>query len=464
MGKGTIQSDLGSGHYSVELNLARDGYNATVASINAQITTLTAYIATLPAGAEKNLAELRKTALEKRLTYMAANFPADPTINAWCADSTEGLSGEVGTIEVPGERGSVNIQPGYGGNAVYDSARDGQLGHPLNNPPEGTWYNLAMLPGWQKWQPTYRYGTITAKPTVDTADVTLDAATSSQQSLDVNQTPTLSDVPISYEDCDGDAFSVTDEVLVKFTSQNWANPVIVGFKDNPTPCYVAPTVQLGNQFAKVYQLQLSSMFAYGGTGVGPFNFSASVGTFLTPNTGLNHSVLTVWQAPTGSGSATITVDDTGRPPDKDQHTITYHNTQQIPNDTPLTDNYLGGWTGIVSASTQYTGYVSSGSQWFTHPSLTPAIGTINIGDFAVMGMNPTWTPGMPCYDLFLPYLAKGVPYIACQIIDKGYNGGVGSIKTEYKWCENCSGQWINVFRGRPVVGRASMSILPNQFC
>ena len=104
----------------------------------------------MPDGVEKNLATLKLRSFQLRKSYLIGNTPSDPIVNAWCADLTEDLSGEIGTIEVPGERGTVLIQPGYGGNAVYDSSRDGQLQPLIACPAAQVFYNLAMLPGWQK--------------------------------------------------------------------------------------------------------------------------------------------------------------------------------------------------------------------------------------------------------------------------------------------------------------------------
>jgi hypothetical protein len=103
--------------------------------------------------------------------------------------------------------------------------------------PAQAFYSLAMLPGWQKWKPTYRYGTITAI-SGDTADVAMDEAESSQQSLEINQASGLLNVPIEYMSCKGAAFEAGDEVLVKFTGQDWNNPTIIGFKDNPVACCI----------------------------------------------------------------------------------------------------------------------------------------------------------------------------------------------------------------------------------
>ncbi len=234
MGKATIISHIADGEYSIQLTLLRDRFDATIVDLNAQISILTTLINSLPDGEEKNLATLRRTALQKRIVYMNANMPPDSTITAWCSDLTTDLTGTVGTIEIPGERGSVVIQPGFGGNAVYDSARDGQLGPSLNNTFEGLAYNLMMLPGWQKWKPTYRFGTI-SNLVGDVCDVTLDAAISSQQSLNVNQASVLTGVTIDYMGQGGNIFTDGDEVVVKFVAQDFAQPLVIGFKDNPLP-------------------------------------------------------------------------------------------------------------------------------------------------------------------------------------------------------------------------------------
>jgi len=101
--------------------------------------------------------------------------------------------------------------------------------------PAQAFYNLAMLPGWQKWKPTYRYGTITGL-TGSIASVTLEEALSSQQDINVNQSASLEDVPIEYMTCDGVAFEEGDEVLIKFEGQDFGSPKIIGFKDHPRRC------------------------------------------------------------------------------------------------------------------------------------------------------------------------------------------------------------------------------------
>jgi hypothetical protein len=63
--------------------------------------------------------------------------------------------------------------------------------------PSGIFYNLAMHPGVQKWKPTHRYGQITAIDyEAHTCSVSLEAAY--DYHLDLNQTYTLTAVPIKY--------------------------------------------------------------------------------------------------------------------------------------------------------------------------------------------------------------------------------------------------------------------------
>ena len=140
------------------------------------------------------LLRLKWTQAGKRKEYLLNNMPADPILaNRWCADASEGLSGEVGTIEIPGEYigpEQLHIRPGYTDGALYNASRDGQLRPAVAGGPWSTFLNKCMLPGWQKFQPLHRYGTIVAGTLDfdnDICDVCLDAANSSQQNLPINQ-------------------------------------------------------------------------------------------------------------------------------------------------------------------------------------------------------------------------------------------------------------------------------------
>lgn len=237
MGKGIIKSGGADGFYSVELTFEKDRIDKTISGIDAHIESLTAVIDTMDEGTEKELLKLERNSYIKKKEYLQNNMPEDTTVSAWCADLTEDISGSVGTIEVPGERGIVQIQPGYEDNSIYDATRDGQLQPSIASTPAATFYNLAMLPGWQKWKPTYRYGVISNIDTdANTCDVKIDEVESSQQDLNINQDLNLTGISISYMSCDSVAFEDGDNVLVKFEDQTWDGAQVVGFKDNPKAC------------------------------------------------------------------------------------------------------------------------------------------------------------------------------------------------------------------------------------
>jgi hypothetical protein len=241
MGKGAIISHLGQGQYEITLNLER-------ARVEAELTDLTRQLAELDDLTPGPAVDLRRAVLAKRVQYLTANVAADPVVTAWCCDFSLELTGPVGTIEVPGERAGVPvlIRPGHLGAAAYAPARDGQLQPVLASTPAGAFYNLCMLPGWQKWRPTHRLGALTAKSD-DTCSVALDPAASSDRgsglaaNLNINQDTedglvTLDNVPIEYMTCNGAAFAVGDRVVVEFTGQDWGSPKVIGFESGPRPC------------------------------------------------------------------------------------------------------------------------------------------------------------------------------------------------------------------------------------
>jgi len=155
------------------------------------------------------------------------------TRSAWCVDLTEDAAGVVATIEIPGEDQSVLIAPG--GRAP--TGADGQLMARELMSPEQVFFNAAILPGWQKWMPTYRKGTITwLDKDANLANVDLDASTSSANRLGVNQTPQLNGIPVDYMGCHAQAFEVGDRVVVQFAGMNWEAPSVIGFVEHPKPC------------------------------------------------------------------------------------------------------------------------------------------------------------------------------------------------------------------------------------
>ena len=154
---------------------------------------------------------------------------------AWCADFTEDTppSSVVATIEIPGESDLILIANGcrawnWGDGLLVDRALMS---------PELAFFNAAVLPGWQKWMPTYRWGTCTAiDHDANVMDVALADLHSSAQGLPVNQSASLARVPVQYMTCNSRAFDVGDRVVVIFNGQEWSDPYVIGFVDNPEPC------------------------------------------------------------------------------------------------------------------------------------------------------------------------------------------------------------------------------------
>lgn len=103
--------------------------------------------------------------------------------------------------------------------------------------PAQSFFNAAIFPGWQKWMPTYRWGTASdINDDADTMTVTLGPATSTAQDLSVNAEPVLRDVPITYMECNSGAFFDGDRVIVQFENQSLDSPRVIGFLDNPKRC------------------------------------------------------------------------------------------------------------------------------------------------------------------------------------------------------------------------------------
>lgn len=176
--------------------------------------------------------QLELANLQGDLAYVEG-LSVTETRSMWCADYTTDASGESATIEVNGEQPKLLLAPG----CPAPASSDGQFRERGTMSAEQVFLNAALLPGWQKWMPTFRTGHITAIDRAeDTADVTLDSAESSAQGLNINQSSSLSNVPIEYMNCNSGAFLVGDDVVVRFEGQDWSQPKIIGFADGPRPC------------------------------------------------------------------------------------------------------------------------------------------------------------------------------------------------------------------------------------
>lgn len=291
MGKGTIQSHLGEGKYSIKLLLHRERVNQRIQKLTDQIAAIDttelaaaedkltqaqaelnqaiddqdAAIATQDrdtmsaaakavaeqaaerdkARVERDRIKLRLASLKKEKTYLESNMPDDPVVEAWCTDYSEELTGDVGTIEINAEhQAPVVVRPGFPGDSAHDPVRDGEIQPAIASSIPGVFYNWALLPGVQIARPQYRLGAITAL-SEDTCTVDLDAATSSAQDLPINETDTLTEVPIVYMDCHGAAFEVGDRVVVEFENRDWSKPRVIGFESQPRECKPAVFLESG---------------------------------------------------------------------------------------------------------------------------------------------------------------------------------------------------------------------------
>lgn len=251
MGKGLILNHIKSGRYSIRLLSDRKKADKSLARIDGWIAMNSERIvAALAAGdPDHKVAGLKLSlaSLIKQKEYLN-RIPPDEETTAYCADATEDLTGEVGTIEINGNAdGVINIQPGYGDSARYSASRDGVTQHIMAMTPEQAFYNMAMEPGWQRWRPLHMTGLITAiAPDNKSCHVTLEVATSRFQGLPLNQSFTLTSIPFQYMDCDGDAFIVGDRVIVRFMNQDPTQGTVVGFAESPRPCG-HPAVILTNE-------------------------------------------------------------------------------------------------------------------------------------------------------------------------------------------------------------------------
>jgi uncharacterized small protein (DUF1192 family) len=284
VGRATIQSEGGAGRYTISLDYGTAEINAEIAVLNTRIAELDADIAQLEAkmASEQSavnalwaaldaaiavykddrtdenrqaIDDASTAALEGSATYRAAKEAlADrklrrsqlatekstlasevltETRSAWCVDYTEQATGAVATIELNGEGPEVLLAP----SAPAPVTGDGVMKDRLAMSGAATFLNAAILPGWQKYSPTFRAGVITALDREnDTCSVRLEAAASSAQSLDINQASNLTDVPIEYMTCNAAAFVVGDEVVVQFENQDWSRPKVIGFRSNPRQC------------------------------------------------------------------------------------------------------------------------------------------------------------------------------------------------------------------------------------
>lgn len=207
-----------------------------------------------PIRSQLNALKAEKLASQKSIEFISSNTPTDQELVMWCADYSEGLSGEVGTIEPNGTiEASPIIYPSKIEGSAHSPTRDAQLQPIVSSGAPAVYFNRAIFPAWQKFKPTYRVGTIAAK-SGDLCGVTLDDVLSDQD-LNVNQSKTLAAVSIEYMTQNGLVFEAGDRVIIKFENQSFEEPKVIGFESNPKPermVYILNDVFGVSQNAKVY--------------------------------------------------------------------------------------------------------------------------------------------------------------------------------------------------------------------
>ena len=222
----------------------------------------------LEAQRTKALNELALTKDQETLASLEA-LQDPPAEQAWCADFTEDATGELASIEVPGEPQKLLVYPQARQEGAHNPARDGLLMPRLWATPEQAYWCAAVLPGWQRFKPTYRTGVITEIDyDADTCTVDIDGTFSSAQDLYINldtggglpeygNTPTdviLEGVPIEYMTCNSVAFEIGDKVVVQFDNQwYWDQGKVIGFSSDPKNC-LAFDLKLATQSLKCYQI------------------------------------------------------------------------------------------------------------------------------------------------------------------------------------------------------------------
>jgi predicted transglutaminase-like cysteine proteinase len=231
MGKAQIITDYGSGIYKIKMLYGgRTRFNNRITILTQAIADLQSRIDNETDDYKKKLLKLEKAALVKSKSYLQDNFPDDYEITVFCCDLTEGLSGNIGTIDIPGEAFEIKIQPGYTGDAGYNASRDGIIWPSVAGSADWCYFNQCILPGWQKHKPTYRIGTIIAgsiNTSNHTCDVCIEAAFSSQQSLNVNMNAAIEGCPFVGHQGFSD-FCDRNPAHPTCTNTDYPNPISVG--------------------------------------------------------------------------------------------------------------------------------------------------------------------------------------------------------------------------------------------
>lgn len=188
---------------------------------------------------------IRIAALEKIIAD--AQIP----VFAWAVECMEGIpvGDTVSTAEIPGwYRHATTPASTTIDDATYRYQESriniirtqdaGLLRHPEIISDAAVAFFVAMEPGHLKWQPIWRYGTITAidgaSCAVTLEDVTARMPPLVRDNLALDPTATLAGVLIVAECVD--YFEVGDEVLIQFAGRSRESPQVIGWRREPKCC------------------------------------------------------------------------------------------------------------------------------------------------------------------------------------------------------------------------------------
>ena len=243
MGKAEIISDQGSGLYQVKILYDESIINQKIKLYQNALNNVEASIATEQAKSDPDentltALNIRKNALSRTKAKYQNLLDVYDVVNIWCADHTEGLSGEVATLEIGTDRkNGINLMPGHEAGTTWSRSANGIAAPLLGLGVYNATLNFCLMPAIQKYRPTFRYAMITGiNFDENTASVNLEPVASTIQEIDINQAPSLENVPIEYMTCNAAAFEIDDRVIIQFENFNQASPKIIGFRDNPRGC------------------------------------------------------------------------------------------------------------------------------------------------------------------------------------------------------------------------------------
>lgn len=268
-----LQAEEAVSNKASEIDLAipalvadEDGARATITTLQVDLIRLKAAASLLSLGVAYLIADDLSSRKRQNLLQQV---PDGKDLDAWCADYTLDLAGEVGIADINDEGGQgLLIRPGFDDFAAHVPTRDGALFPDLAQSSAQAYFNAALLPGVQKWRPKYRIGTV-IDVVGDVCDLELDDAKSSAQALSINTEGTLTGVKIQYMDCNGDVFAPGDRVIVEMQGRTNQEPRVIGFESNPRECSIAflcsatssycSTSYNGNPFrARFYKINFST--------------------------------------------------------------------------------------------------------------------------------------------------------------------------------------------------------------